>query len=65
MNTQNAKNRPKYWKNDFNEDWLYFLISTQQPALLNIWLFSAVFCYHVYSILCKFGWLLYIQLSFV
>ena len=41
-------------KMPFKEDWLYLLISTQQPALLNIWLFPAVFCSHVCSISCKF-----------
>ena len=41
-------------KMSIKEDWLYFVISTQQPTLLNIWLFWAEFCSHVYSIWCKF-----------
>ena len=30
-------------KETIKEDWLYYLIRTQQSTLLNIWLFLAVF----------------------
>ena len=52
MNTQNTQNRQEYWKMSIEEDWLYFLISAQQPTLLNSWLFLAAICSH--SISCKF-----------
>ena len=35
------------------EDWLYLLISTQRPTLLNIGCFWQYFS-HTYSITCKF-----------
>ena len=54
MNTQNTQNRKKYCKMSIQEDLLYFLISAEQPALLNNRLFPAVFCFHIYNISCKF-----------
>ena len=45
-----AKNTEKM---SIKEDWLYFVIGTQQPTLLNIWLLPVVFCSHDYSISCK------------
>ena len=45
-------------KMPIKEDSLYFPFSTEQPPLLNIWLFQAVLCSHVYSISGKFGWFL-------
>ena len=51
---ETKKRQKKPEKISIKEDWLYFLISTQQPSLLNIWLFPAIFCSYVYSISCKF-----------
>ena len=37
-------------KMSIKQGWLYYLISLQQPILLNIWLFPAVYGFHAYSI---------------
>ena len=48
MNTRSTQNAGKITdKMSIKQDWFYFLISTQQPTLLNIWFFPAVFCSHV------------------
>ena len=36
MNTQNTQNNENTEKMSSKEDWLYFLISTQQSTLLNL-----------------------------
>ena len=53
MNTQNTQSRQNAEKMSIKEDWFYFLISAQQPTVLNIWLFPQVFRSHVNCVACK------------